>query len=249
MNRRKWIIFGIALALIFGTGSLILVMKGRQHLGKPGLKVSPGESPGTLRVDLPEKVLDFKSVEADASIEKGSLPRDTTIAKRAYQAPDGSSILLTAVLMGTDRTSLHRPEICLKGQGWEINLDRTKITSVAMPLPVPHRMPVRKMVTAGFTQTPTGQKIPLRGLYVYWYVADGKVTADDRARMWSMGKELLRTGVLERWAYVSCFTACLPEDEDAAFQRLERFIAAAAPEFQVALGTDETSVFQQTALR
>jgi hypothetical protein len=44
---------------------------------------------------------------------------------------------------------------------------------------------------------------------------------------------LLRTSVLERWAYVSYFAQCEPGQEDAAFERIKKLIAASVPEFQL----------------
>jgi hypothetical protein len=70
-------------------------------------------------------------------------------------------------------------------------------------------------------------------VFVYWFVADGLLTARHTDRMWWMAKDLLSNGVLERWAYVMCFSACLPGQEDATFGRLKQFIASATPEFQL----------------
>jgi hypothetical protein len=50
--------------------------------------------------------------------------------------------------------------------------------------------------------------------------------------MWWMAKNLLQTGELQRWAYVSCFSVCLPGQEDATFERMKKFLAASVPEFQ-----------------
>jgi hypothetical protein len=44
---------------------------------------------------------------------------------------------------------------------------------------------------------------------------------------------LLRTGVLQRWAYVSYFSVCEPGQEDATFARMEKLIAASVPAFQL----------------
>jgi len=49
-----------------------------------------------------------------------------------------------------------------------------------------------------------------------------------------MAREMFRTGVLQRWAYVSCFVVCAPGQEDATFERMKKFIAAGVPEFQTA---------------
>jgi len=68
-------------------------------------------------------------------------------------------------------------------------------------------------------------------VYVFWFVADGLVTADYRQRMLWMARDLLMAGKLQRWAYVSCFTTCVPGREEEAFAKISSWIAAAAPEF------------------
>ena len=51
-----------------------------------------------------------------------------------------------------------------------------------------------------------------------------------------MARDMLRTGVLQRWAYVICSAPCAPGMEDATFEQMKGFIAAAAPEFVLATG-------------
>ena len=58
------------------------------------------------------------------------------------------------------------------------------------------------------------------------------VPAKSPERLALMAKELLRTGTLQRWAYVACFAQCLPGEEDKAFARVKEFVAEAVPEFQ-----------------
>jgi hypothetical protein len=43
----------------------------------------------------------------------------------------------------------------------------------------------------------------------------------------------IRTGELQRWAYVSWFTVCEPGKEDATFARIKPLIAAAVTKFQL----------------
>ena len=57
-------------------------------------------------------------------------------------------------------------------------------------------------------------------------------TARHWQRMWWMARDLLRTGVLQRWASIGYFASCAPGQEEAAFARLKQFISASAPEFQ-----------------
>jgi len=51
---------------------------------------------------------------------------------------------------------------------------------------------------------------------------------------------MLRTGVLQRWAYVSCFSICLPGKEQATYDRIKDLIVATVPKFQTAAGPEAT---------
>lgn len=248
MNRRNSILALAALLLMGATAGGITFLKSRQHLGKPGVKVSADPGPSGLKIDLPLNVAGFASEEADASAERAALPSHTTIAKRFYRGSDGFNLWLSVVLMESDRTSIHRPEFCLKGQGWEIDPDRTRLDAVEIHEPRFYHLPVKRMITTKSGKDQSGNVVTLRGLYVYWFVADGQVTADDKDRMRSMAVELLKTGELQRWAYVSCFVVCPPGQEDAMFQRVDQFIALAVPQFQLATGVKENASAEQSHL-
>jgi len=60
--------------------------------------------------------------------------------------------------------------------------------------------------------------------------------------MWWMARDLIRTGVLQRWAYVSYLAICEPGQEDATFERMKTFIAASVPEFQLTPSAREAAV-------
>ncbi len=78
--------------------------------------------------------------------------------------------------------------------------------------------------------------MPLRGVYIYWFVADGKLATHHLDRMWMMTKGRLSEGVLQRWAYVTYFAICNPGDEDATFDKMAKFIAESVPQFQTTTG-------------
>ena len=141
--------------------------------------------------------------------------------------------MISVVVMGTDRTSIHKPQYCLTGQGWRI--DRYEQTRVRIERPHAYDLPVMKLTATHPGQKPSGEG-PLRGIYVYWFVADAALTADHVERMWWMARELITTGVLQRWAYVSCFAVCRPGQEEAASARVTQLLSAAVPEFQIATG-------------
>jgi hypothetical protein len=71
------------------------------------------------------------------------------------------------------------------------------------------------------------------GISVFWFVADNEQTTGNVQLQCYLVKDLLCTGVLQRWAYVSCFAVCAPGQEDAAFERMEKLIAASVPEYQL----------------
>ena len=76
----------------------------------------------------------------------------------------------------------------------------------------------------------------MRGLYVFWFVARNEETTSHWQRVWWLTRDLLTTGMLQRWAYISYFAICEPGQEDAAFERVNKLIAASVPKFQLAPG-------------
>lgn len=164
------------------------------------------------------------------------LPKDTTYGKRVYKTPDGFRIWANVILMGADRTSIHKPDYCLPGQGWIVDDRRKEEINILIDQPHPYQLPVMKWVTTGFQETTDGRKVELRGIYVYWFVSDKELTDTNFKMFLLLSRDLFLTGVLQRWAYVSCFSVCLPGQEEATCERVKQFIAAAVPEFQLTTG-------------
>jgi hypothetical protein len=232
MKHQKWIILSVALVLIAGAVGALTWLRANQKLGQPGIKAEAIPGSVMMKINLPERVLDFTSTNVpEPQLVLDYLPPDTSFAERIYTAPDGFWVQTTIVLMGTDRTSIHKPDYCLPGKGWIIG--EKSVVNIPVAGPQSYQLPVAKWVLGQSIQTPDGQKQQVSALYVFWLVADGEETPDNYQRMWWQARDLLRTGVLQRWAYVSCFAICAPGREDAAFERLEKFIAASVPEYQL----------------
>ena len=246
MNRQKIILILVALLLMGGAAGVLARMKTNQRLGLPGVKTEALAGGRNLRVLLPERVLDYDSREIpqDAMVTN-TLPADTSYGQRYYLRKEkpGDQLQLTVVLMGADRTSIHKPQFCLEGAGWRIDGAYSLETKIPMERPQPYELPVIRLVSTRAVQNAEGQPVTLRGVYVYWFVADGALSGDmsGRERMWWMAKHLLTTGELQRWAYVSCFSVCLPGQEEATFERMKKFIAASVPEFQLTPKAGETA--------
>jgi hypothetical protein len=236
MTKQKWIIFAVALAMI-GNGALMLNrLKTHQRLGRPGIKASPIADSKRLEIYLPEHVLNYDSVTVP--VEEAGLPRDTSFGQRNYTAVDNPNdkLQLNVVLMGTDRTSIHKPQFCLKGTGWDIDDTESTEDTVRMTRPYPYELPVMKILTAPRQVLKDGKPETVRGIDVYWFVADDQLTGSHWTRMRSSATHLLRTGELQRWAYVFCFTTCRPGEEKATYEHMCRFLAASVPEFQLTAG-------------
>jgi hypothetical protein len=231
-SMKQWLLFGVTLTLIGGTAGALTVLRSHQRLGPPGLVATP--VPGSLKMkfELPENVLGFTSTNVpEAPVVTGMLPKDTSFAQRRYFAPDGAWANANIILMGADRTSIHRPSYCLPGQGWKI----LKQTEVPLHIagPHPYDLPVMRWDLSNTFKAPDGSEQAVSGLYVFWFVTKNQ-TADS---INDMGKHmilhLLRHGELQRWAYISWFTACRPGQEEATFARIKPLIAAAVPRFQL----------------
>ncbi|MEO5802627.1 MAG: exosortase-associated EpsI family protein [Verrucomicrobiota bacterium] len=241
MKKIHWIFFVITLAMIGATAGFLFHIKGNQKLGKPGVLLGhiPLFDPETnkiadVSVILPENVPGYFSRSLPVSaMELQTLPKDTTYGKRRYWNNDGANADVSVILMGQDRTSLHKPQFCLSGQGWTI--EQTEIVNVKIDRPYPYELPLLKLTASCRIKDQNGQPIDVRGIYAYWFVADKKIGIADQ-RMWSMMKTFLLTGTLERWAYISYFSRCYPGQEEETFKQLQHFIALSVPEFQLPTG-------------
>ena len=78
-------------------------------------KATLTEAPSIRLVDI-EGYNCRKLPPAEAEVK--GLPEDTIIDKRIYQESDGSWHLVTMVIGGISKGSIHRPELCLSGQGF-----------------------------------------------------------------------------------------------------------------------------------
>jgi len=233
MNKPKWILLVVALLMIGGTAGLLVRLKANQRLGQPGVKTSPLAQSKNLEVILPELVLDYTSEAVEEEkLVVAILPKDTSYGRRRYQAPDKFWTEVNVVLMGSDRTSLHKPQFCLEGAGLHIDAGASREETVPIERPFRYDLPVMKIFATKQIEQ-NGQVQTVRGVVVYWFVAEDAYTARHGQRMWWMARELLHTGVLQRWAYVTCFSICLPGQEEATFERMKKFIAASVPEFQL----------------
>jgi hypothetical protein len=246
MNREHLILLVVGLGLIGFSALLLARMKTGHELGTPGLKMAAepsfdeGGGPlGSESVELPLNVGEFTSTPIPVAFQEVEfLPNDTTFGRRRYTAPDGFQTDISVVLMGTDRASIHKPQFCLTGQGWRI--DESDLLTIPIGRPHAYDLPVMRLIATRSVRAANGQEVTVRAVFVYWFVAENRLTARHGERMWWMAKDLLATGVLPRWAYVSYLSFCFPGQEEATYERMRHFIADSVPEFQLATRRGET---------
>jgi Protein of unknown function (DUF3485) len=242
MNPKQWKALGVVLTLLALTAASLMHIAAGQRLGQPGVKVvaeptymEGGQVVHTQSVSLPVELPDFASEPVEVtSLEVNWLPKDTLFGRRVYHNKDGFTNLLSVVLMGTDRTSIHKPQFCLDGQGWHI--EKTETVTIPIPRPHPYELRAMKLTASKPALDSNGQPAQARGIYIYWFVADNQLTPYHGERMWWMARDLIWTGVLQRWAYVAYFTVCWPGQEELYFNRMKELVAASVPEFQLAAG-------------
>lgn len=242
MNRRVLQVF-IGFALLVGlTAALLSRIRASYVLGQPGVKVvnvplfdEAQNKASDSSVYLPETIGEYRSLPSPVTrIELSMLPPDTIYGRRVYESPDRFQAMISVVLMGTDRTSIHKPQYCLNGQGETIL--NSEVITVPIARPQPYALEVMKLTTSSQIPVGGGKYLPASGLFLYWFVADGQLTPHHGERMWLMGRDLLTKGLLQRWAYIAYFARCQPGQEGALLERMKNMIAASVPEFQTTPG-------------
>jgi hypothetical protein len=233
MNKQKWILLTVVFVLMGVAAGFLHYRGAHQKLGAPGVKAAPIADSPLMEIHLPERVLNYSSMPIPASAqETNMLPKDTTIVKRHYTAPDAPDgfygISITVVMMGTDRTSIHKPEYCLSGQGWQIEKHEMKIPVAGPPA---YELPAMKWTLKKSVKDQNGNMREVRGFYVFWFTAENELTGHHP--FWRIMREVFLTGVLPRWSYVGYFCAFLPEQEAYASEQVKQFVAASAQEFQL----------------
>src|SRR4029077_13613693 len=91
------------------------------------------------------------------------------------------------------RQSIHRPQVCLVGQGWAIQKEET----IPITLADGEVQKVRKLT---LVRTQDGMQIV--GYFIYWFIGKDKTTDDHIERIFLTSWDRIVHRVNHRWAYV-----------------------------------------------
>jgi hypothetical protein len=120
--------------------------------------------------------------------EKQMLPADTRIRRRLYTAPSGLKYAVAIVEGGYERRSIHKPQVCLVGQGHTITAQRR----MQIPLKDTNVLPLTVMEMDG------GQRV-----FAYWFTDGSRLTSSHLARLFWIAWDGIVHNERRRWAYIS----------------------------------------------
>ncbi len=169
---------------------------------------------------------------AVTAVEREVLPPDTGYSRRMYVSlhDRAQQVFLSIVLSGRDRTSIHRPELCLVGQGWTIRGSSRRSFRVP-PAAGGGELPVTVLRIDREVAGPTGEARTVPALLAYWFVGADRTVATHWERQLHTSLDRLRHLQAHRWAYVVVQTHAL-DGEEAALARMQEVLDGTLPVFQ-----------------
>lgn len=197
---------------------------------EPGIRLINGQ------LFLPDMVGDWigGAMEGLSEAEKRILPADTGGIRRRYSRPGKGEVTCSVILAGRDVTSIHRPELCLPGQGWNIQWEQ--VETIRVPGLRGGELKVMRM-DAAHTVTLAGPNRPARAIFIYWFVGKDRVTPYHWQRIFWTTRDRVLRNLNHRWAYLLIATPVRPEEtaeaqaraQAEAMQLLGEFVAELYP--------------------
>ena len=135
-----------------------------------------------------------------SAVEYALLPHDTELHKAIYGATNRPSLATSIVISGRERSSIHRPEVCLVGQGSEL------LHSFVHECPRDGRPPLRVTVLELVRRTPRadGEAVEVPSYFAYWFEGPRqRETPSHYTRMAWMAYDRVVRGEASRWAYIA----------------------------------------------
>jgi hypothetical protein len=160
------------------------------------------------------------------------LPPDTGFSRRNYVGVGDrrESVFVSVVLSGRDRTSIHRPELCLVGQGWTITGAGQHAFSFPATDNVTASVPATLLRVRRDVRTARGS-LTVPQLVAYWFVNHDRVVASHWERLAIDAWNRVTRARADRWAYVLVQTDAV-DGETAALARMQTVLNGTLPAFQ-----------------
>lgn len=174
-----------------------------------------------MRVEMPPKLGEWESTKIPISERELSvLADDTVFERRVFELTTSSDIPTveaSVVFSGKDmNNSIHRPEVCLRTQGW--NFVRERYVELPKMLPDGSSLTVREIVCSKTRRDPeTGEPVQLPNgkfltdwqILYYTFIGATNVTASHYGRVFIDIRDRVLNGFDQQWAYAT-FSSLIP---------------------------------------
>jgi len=154
-------------------------------------------------------------------IEKSMLPSDTIVIKKRYTHRDKRQIIATIVMSGRERASIHRPEVCLVGNGSEI--ESSELLKIDFSGRDPMEVKVLNMLR---NFRINGVPRSFGSYFAYWFVGKDRETASHYSRLFWMAADRVLHNKSHRWSYIAISGDRPLTDENGKYkQEIQEFIS------------------------
>ena len=231
---RTWTVAGVIVVLAIGEILFLGHLAALPPRGQVGVRLAAdGLNPVELPVFLGTEWIGRRT-EVTAA-ERAILPPDTGYSRKDYVAVSNPAqrVFFSIVLSGRDRSSIHRPELCVVGQGWTIKA----VTEhrFAAPGRAPEDFPATVLHVQREVQTPRGAVV-VPQLIVYWFVGGDTIEGTYWRRLARDAWNRVFHARADRWAYVLMQTDA--RDGDAAARaRMQTVLEQTRPAFETPVGS------------
>ena len=142
------------------------------------------------------------------------LPNDTQSKKVTYLLPSGDRFVVSLVIAGRDRMSIHRPELCLPAQGYAMSSRQVEEVLPGLPM-------------ALFSLTRGGQ--PRSSGFAYVFLYSGGATVSNIHRVVGDSLERSLYNRIQRWAMVTVTSPDSDFTQPEGLEALRRFMRVFYP--------------------
>ena len=164
-------------------------------------------------LEVPSRLGEYRQYGEDQEVDERTqrVLETSNILIRNYLGRQNWPVQLTIVHAGATRRSLHFPEVCIVGAGWEIREQTT--------VPIGIMFEARKLVLVRGDQ---------REAVLYWFKTDDHLTGNFFINSFNWARYQVTHGTTPS-AMIRVSTMVGPMGEDATFDMLKDFAAQATP--------------------
>lgn len=156
-----------------------------------------------VTLSMPLQVDGYQGREFEVQAqEKKALDEGVKLVRFGYLNEKGRKVIASVVLSGHLKRSLHRPEVCLPGQGWTI----VETKPVGVPLADGRSFDATYLRIFIDQLDENGHHVRQRGVNLYWYVgSDDTTCASHYEHVAQTYLHAIFRNLNHRWAMVSVF--------------------------------------------